>query len=307
MKGIEKVAVIGLGALGIMYADFFTQAHGSHSVTVIADECRIRRYRARQICCNGNPCTFSFETPDKYGKSADLVIVAVKATALNEVLEHISCISKSDTVIISVLNGITSEDIIESHVSEGTVIDCVSVGMDTLREGLDVTYSKIGFLSVGIKAGEQHKQEALKRLESFFDRTHFVYRHEQDIRHRMWSKWMLNVGINQVVMVEQGTFATVQREGKARERMIGAMREVIAVAKCEGMDLGESDIEEYMALLADFMPNGMPSMRQDGVARRYSEVECFSGELIKRARHFGVSVPINEALYREIRYVESKY
>ena len=59
--------------------------------------------------------------------------------------------------------------------------------------------------------------------------------------------------------------------------MTGAMREVIHLANAEGVALGERDMEEYIELLKTLSPEGMPSMRQDGIANRPSEVELFSG------------------------------
>ncbi len=50
---------------------------------------------------------------------------------------------------------------------------------------------------------------------------------------------MLNVGCNQVIMVEEGSYRTIQEEGTGRERAKAAMREVIAVARAEGVHLGK--------------------------------------------------------------------
>ena len=51
----------------------------------------------------------------------------------------------------------------------------------------------------------------------------------------------------------------------------------------------------------------MPSMRQDGLARRPSEVEFFAGTVIRRAEAAGLDVPVNRELYRRIKGMESGY
>ena len=155
-------------------------------------------------------------------------------------------------------------------------------------------------LRIGITKASTRKTAALVRLEDFFNRTDFAYQTETDILRRMWCKWMLNVGVNQTVAACAGTFKDVQHPGQERKRMKAAMREVIAVAEKSGINVTEDDLNEYVAIIDTFSPDGMPSMRQDTLARRPTEVELFAGTVIRKARTFGIAVPVNEALYREI-------
>ena len=118
---------------------------------------------------------------------------------------------------------------------------------------------------------------------------------------------MLNVGVNQVVMVCEGNYGTIQRPGEPRERMIAAMREVMALSALEGIPVTEADLRYYTELLDTLDPEGMPSMRQDGLARRKSEVELFSGTVCRLAAKHGLAVPVNARLYRDITEMESVY
>ena len=118
---------------------------------------------------------------------------------------------------------------------------------------------------------------------------------------------MLNVGINQTVMVYEGTYRTVQQPGEARETMLSAMREVLTLANLEGFALTEHDLNQWVALADTLAPEGMPSMRQDAMTHRKSEVELFAGTVIRLAKTHGLDVPVNEMLYRRIREMESMY
>ena len=82
---------------------------------------------------------------------------------------------------------------------------------------------------------------------------------------------MLNVGVNQVVMVCEGAYGTIQAPGKPREMMIAAMREVLELSRYEGVRITEDDLHFYVDLMNTMSPQGMPSMRQDGLAHRRSE------------------------------------
>lgn len=118
---------------------------------------------------------------------------------------------------------------------------------------------------------------------------------------------MLNVGVNQVVMIYEGTYGTIHKEGEARDMMISAMREVISLAEKENINIREEDLDFYISLLETLNPNNMPSMRQDGLARRKSEVELFSGTIIKLGNKHNIPTPVNEYIYKRVREIESKY
>jgi len=140
-----------------------------------------------------------------------------------------------------------------------------------------------------------------------FERTGLPYTREPDILRRLWCKWMLNVGVNQAVMVEEGTYGTVQRPGPARQMMKAAMAEVVELAGREGIRVTMEDLDAYVDLIDSLNPDGMPSMRQDGLARRPSEVEFFAGTVIRRAEAAGLDVPVNRELFRRIKGMESGY
>ncbi len=306
----RRIAIIGMGALGIMYADLLSRALPHGSVTVVADEARIARYRTSCVTANGSACTFGYATPDEFGSSADLIIFGVKATALDAAIELARPITGNETILVSLLNGISSEEIIESRLAKGRVLYCVAQGMDALRTGCEVSYVNKGVLCLGLPPKTQTDaamQTALARVEALLTECSVPFVHEEDILRRQWCKWMLNIGINQTVMVHETTFRAVQQPGAVREEFIAAMREVIAVAQKAHVDVSERDLAEYLALADTLNPDGMPSMRQDGLAKRLSEVELFSGTLMQKAEALGVDVPVNRSLYARVKEIESKY
>ena len=183
----------------------------------------------------------------------------------------------------------------------------LSQAMDALREGRHVRLSSIGELRIGIDKETPSKRTALSRLEQLFNETGLPYKTESDIVRRLYSKWMLNCGVNQTVAVVKGTFADVQKPGAARDMMKAAMREVIAIANKNGVNLTEDDLNEYVAIIDTLMPDGMPSMRQDTLAKRPTEVDLFAGTVIEKAKAAGIEVPVNTALYEKIKAIEAAY
>ena len=304
---IKKISIVGMGALGVLYGKFFTEKLGKENVEFIANKDRIRKYKKEGVICNGNPCDFNMVDENETGKPADLLIFAVKATALESAIETVKNKVSKDTIILSLLNGISSEEIIGQTFGMDKMLYCVAQGMDAVKIGNELTYSNFGQICIGIVDKQEHKKQKLKAVVDLFDKTGFPYTLEEDIKHRLWSKFMLNVGVNQVIMIYEGNYGTVQKTGEARELMKAAMREVIQLAQKEDVDVSEKDLIEYVNLIDTLDPNGMPSMRQDGLMKRKSEVELFSGTVLKLANKYGIDTPVNKKIYEIVKNIESKY
>ena len=302
---IQKTAIIGMGALGLLYADIIASAKGPAGVSFVMDRERLEKYRGMVFDCNGQKKTFPMECCED-ASPADLVIVAVKYNGLAAALDTMkNCVGK-DTVILSVMNGISSEKIIGERYGYGRLIDTVAQGMDAMKFGSRLTYTKRGELRIG---AEDESQEAnLRLVAAYFDEIGMPYTVEKDILHRLWGKFMLNVGVNQTCMAYETNYGGALAEGSGANRtMLAAMREVIALANAEGIRLSEQDLDEYVDILKTLSPEGMPSMRQDAVSKRPTEVEMFAGTVIPMAGAHGIPVPANVFLYETIKKMEQAY
>lgn len=305
MREIKTVGVIGLGALGTLYAHLLTEALGREHVLVLADSARIGRYRQTPLFFNGQPCDFQYRDAAEVTEPLDLLLFAVKFGGLEDSLRTCRHLVGPETTLVSVLNGISSEQILGEAFSPAQVVWCVAQKMSALKEGSQVTVHPLGELAVGVPAGQDDAH--LRRLIRFFDGTGFPYSRPADIRVHMWSKLLCNTGCNQTAMVFQCGYGGLQKQGKARDTMLGAMREVAAVANAGGIPLSEADVQSWVSIIDSFPVDGEPSMRQDGKAHRKSEVELFAGTVRRLAQRHGIPVPCNDWLYQKIQEMEAAY
>lgn len=303
-KMIKKVGIVGMGALGLLYGNWIRENNGDVVVDYIMDSERLKRNQKKSFSINGKVISCNM-VDGNLATPYDLIIVAVKAPALQSALKVMENAVDNDTTIISVLNGITSEKIIGERYDEEQVLYAIAQGMDAVKLQNDLTYSTRGHLLIGIK--DKSQEDRLKKLASFFDQCKIDYFIKEDILHHLWAKFMLNVGINQTCMVYNTNYGGALLPGKAHETLIKAMQEVIDLSSYEGIDLSEKDLKFYLDLLATLDPNGLPSMAQDAKNKRYSEVELFSGTVIKLASKHRLDVPINRFLYQRIKEIESEY
>ena len=268
---------------------------------------RDRRYSGVERLINGKRYDFNLVSGDEIGKPADLLIFAVKSTGLEEAIQTVRNKVSEDTIIISLLNGITSEKIIGEAFGKDKVLYAIAEGMDPIRNGHNLDYTRMGSVRIGIDEDTKEKKDKLRKLLELFDRTGFPYIPEEDVMQRLWSKFMLNVGVNQVLMIHEGNYDTIQKPGPARDLMIDAMKEVVQLAEKENIKITQADIDYYVALIDTLNPEGMPSMRFDGLNRIRSEVELFSGMVLELGEKHGVPTPINRDIYEKIKEIESKY
>lgn len=301
---IKKVSIIGMGALGVLFGGILTKKLGKQNVDFVVNKDRKARFFKNGLTNNGEACDFNLVDEDEKGRPADLLIFAVKGVDLESAIDSARNKVSDNTIILSLLNGVTSEEIIGEAFGFDKLVYCIAQGMDAVKIGNQLTYTNIGQLCIGIMDEDPKMREKLEKVANLFDRTAIPYKVEADIRHRLWSKFMLNVGVNQIVMIYEGNYGTVQRQGEARQLMIEAMEEARILANLEGINVSKNDLDQYVNLIDTLDPEGMPSMRQDGLLGRKTELDLFAGTVLKLAKKYKVKVPVNQMIFDRVKEME---
>lgn len=313
MKPIENVAIVGFGSLGAMYAACFGAAMGPERVFVVADAARTERYRAEAATFNGEPIRVTYLTYEEAAERAavqpfDVVLYAVKYGALPEAIEQSSPLVSLDTAVISVLNGVTSEEVLAERFGWNRVLLCVAQQMDSRKVGAVVTAGCVGVMALGVRDPEDAAQRAnLARVTEWLAAIEQPFITPADIQRQLWGKLICNVGVNQACAVYDCCFNGIHVPGEAREAMIAAMGEVAAVGRACGIALTDDDVAYWLDIIDHLNPAGMPSLRQDVLARRPTEVELFSGTINRLGAAHGIPTPQNERFYAAIKELESSF
>lgn len=298
----ERISVIGAGAMGAVYASkFYDLDRGC--ISLIAGGHRHDRLRDKGLLVNGKHYPIPVFRPEDKMPPSDLLLVAVKNHHLPEAIRDIKKAVAEGTHILSVMNGIDSENQIGAVYGMDKMLYAVAVGIDAVREGDRVTYSRNGKLYFG-EADNRVLTERVKALQALFDRAGIIHETPEDMIRTLWWKFMINVGINQASAVLRAPYGVFHRFPEARELMEAAMREVIRLAEAAKISLSEQDIQEYYSFLTKVSPDGKTSMLQDVEAKRKTEVEIFAAKVMELGRQHAVPTPVNETLYRILRITE---
>lgn len=299
---MQNIMILGAGAIGSYFATQFDQC-AEFTTALIAEGERAKRLSEAGLVVNGQHCLFPVVEPLKPGNAADLIIVALKHHQLADALPLLDKLVGKDTIILSMMNGLDSEDMIAEIYGWDKVLYGLSVGIDALRQGNRINFTKPGKHYFG-EAQNNVISKRVKRVQAAFECADIQYEIPADMLQVMWWKFMVNVGMNAASAVMRAPYGVFQRSSDAQALMEAAMREALALARQEGINLEEKDIEEWYGFLNSLSPNGKTSMLQDIEAGRKTEMEIFGGKVVRLAEQHGIQVPVNLVLTQIIRVLE---
>ncbi len=292
---------IGLGALGGAFAAQVLK-NNPQEIKVIAHGERAKKLHHGIYV---NDIHYPLSVTDSPQEKADIIVVAVKYPQLEEAIKDIKPFVTSETLIISILNGLYSETRLSEVFGADKVIPAFGIAMDCSKEGNHIRYQNLGRIVFGDESNIV-KSPRVKKVEHFFSANQIPYEIPEDMNRAIWFKFMLNSGVNQVSTLLRAPFKEFHNNDHARELMITVAREVITLAQKKGIDLRDSDIELLVKTINALDPEGKTSMLQDIEAGRETEVNYFSGHIIQMGKELNIPTPINEFLFHAIKYQEQK-
>lgn len=276
----------------------------------LADDHRAEQLRRHGVSVNGEVLrltVYTWENPPP--EPPRFIMVAVKHQHLPEVCRRIGSITAEYTTILSVMNGIDSEEDLKRAAGAGgggVVLPAMVAGMDAVRRndgrgGAEVRYTQLGKVFFGGAAAP------VESMRAFLEGSGIPCVVSQDIHREIWNKFMLNVGINQWSAVLRAPYRHFHHEGPGRTLMRMAMQEVLAVAGKRGINLTEDDLERWFSVVETLSPDGKTSMLQDVEAQRKTEVEMFAGRMVEMGAELQVPTPVNTVLLHTIRGMEEVF
>jgi len=301
-RSIERITVIGAGAIGASFASKFYDMD-KDCISLMAKGERYDRLKKRGLVINDKHYFMNLIRPEEKMSPSDLVFVAVKYNQLNEAIKDIANRVGKDTLIISALNGIDSEERIYGAYGIKDILYSVVFNTGAQRQANHITFSPQGKIIFG-EAKNSRPSERVKKVQSLFAQAGINCDTPEDMIRMLWWKFMCNVGTNQVSTVLGGNHGVIQQSTEARAIMMSAMREVLAIAKAGGINLYETDIENWNSTFSKMPPNWKTSMLQDFEAKRKTEIEMFAGKVIELGKQYGIPTPVNQTLYRIIKAIE---
>ena len=298
---IKHTALIGAGAVGGYFIYGLTDLEGT-DFFLIAEGERKERLLRDGVWINGKqyrPCVL--DPAEASERGVDLLLIATKYSGLFSVLPAIQKATGPDTIVMSLMNGIDSEEIIGSVIDPSHIVYSLMRIVSTRKDG-NIVFDPDR--TPGVFYGEKGSSEPSERILAIRDLLACAGLHGhimEDILTDQWDKYALNICYN----LPQAVLATPFRSYFDSEHVAfirdALYREVSAVAQANGIHLHP---------LSNTKDSWPPTVRfstlQDLDAGRRTEIDMFTGVLMKKAKEAGIPVPFAEYTYHAIKALEEK-
>ena len=304
MDKIEKVALLGLGAIGAYFADSILP-HLKDDLRIIAGGKRKERLEAEGLIVNGKQEYYNVVAPDEDTGYADLVIVIPKFNDLEQALNDVKLQVGPKTQIMVPLNGVESEDIAASVYGWDRVLYSL-MRVSSVKDKNTVSFNPAtSFVEFGEKTNDPDAlSERVRLVKDFFDSVGIKSTVRSDMEKAIWEKYVCNVSENQVSAVMKIPFGAWGSSEDANAMRVMVAAEVISIARKKGIMIDEDYAKNHLEFLKKLPPENMSSTLQDILAGRKTEVDMFGGTVMRLGRETGVPTPLNEFLYHAIKLME---
>ncbi len=299
---IQNVAVLGAGAVGSYFIDCLHEKLGEH-LWVIASKDRKTRLEKKGLVVNGNKLPLHVKTPLE-ARGADLLIVTVKYGALKSARKDADKIVNDHTMVLSPMNGIDSEEFLAKKIGmEHIMYSYMKISSE--RDGNKIKFDPL--TTGGLYFGETDPDASDKRIRALVDLfkgTDLHYHICDDIILGIWEKFATNISLNlPQAMVGCANEAYGKSEYVA-DLSLKLRHEVVEIANAKGIKL--KDLDDSTKDSSSLQPLARFSTLQDLDAGRHTEIDMFSGAIIKMGQEMNIPVPYNEFAYDMIKALEQK-
>ncbi len=306
---MAKVAIIGCGAMGSVYAALMADAgHEIQAVTLWPDHAAAMAEHGLRVEGASGDRTVRLHaatTTDGIGP-CDLVIIATKAFDVEAAARAALPLLAGHTVVQTIQNGLGSAERVAPIVGADRLAVGVVGGFGaSLRAPGHVHHNGMEMVRFGSYAGLP--RASLETGAAVWTSAGFKVALFDDVRRMVWEKLIMNVTFSGTCCLTGMTIGEAMRDANAWQVARGCAEEAIAVAAAAGIRLEVGNPIEHIRHLGGRIPDARPSMLLDHLARRRSEIDVINGSIPREGRKVGVATPVNETVVALVKAREAGF
>lgn len=283
-------------------------ARAGHDVVLTARGDNLRALRERGLELQSPDGDFTIrpaavlESPAGAGPFS-LVLVCVKAQDTEAALRGLASELSGDSIVISLQNGVESEDLIERLLAIRSMLRATAhVGVELVAPG--VVRHAIGNTLV-LGEPDDRASDRLALLEATVRAASIEVVVPPSIRRAKWQKLAWNASFNLVCALSGATIGGVLDHPESRELAEAAMLEVEAVAAAEGAAFEPDHVPKMMRLAQECHRAIRPSTMQDREKGKPLEHDALSGAVVRFGTRHGIPTPVSGTLDALARMLSS--
>ena len=233
----------------------------------------------------------------------DLIVLAVKAYDLDEVLAQIEPVLTDQTVILTLQNGIDTEDRLLARLQRDCVVGGVAYIYSKIAEAGVIDHYKKGAVAIGEFMG--YESDRLLKIRDVFASANIPCHLSKDIRRSKWEKMCWNCVFNPITVLIDDHVA----RALDHPEMTGVIRQIVgevaAISAAMKVPL-PLDMPERVVKATQEIRDIHTSMYDDWKAGRRTEIDYLNGFIVQKGRELGIPTPVNEALTAMIKTITEK-
>ncbi len=233
----------------------------------------------------------------------DLIVLGVKAYDLDRVIDQLEPVLTDDTVILTLQNGIDTEDRILARLNRDCVVGGVAYIYSKIAEPGVIDHYKKGAVAVGELMGME--SERLLKIRELFVSAGIPCQLSKDIRRTKWEKMCWNCVFNPITVLIDDHVAKALDHPEMMRVIRQIVGEVAAVAATLKVPL-PSDMADRVVKASREIRDIHTSMYDDWKAGRPTEIDYLNGFVVEQGRMLGIPTPVNEALTAMIKTITEK-
>jgi 2-dehydropantoate 2-reductase len=302
-----KVAIVGAGAMGCLYAGAFHRAGAQVTlVDVNAEHIAAINANGLELDTRAGVETLKLPAlrPDEARQASDLVVLFTKTFHTDTALDGVKAVIGPETHVMTLQNGLGNAEAVARHVPRERVI----AGVSTLPSDL-----------VGPGRVRSHGEGGSKIYPAFGGDAAFAQRVadrltagglpttlEPGIQAAIWSKAIFNAAMNTLCALTRRTPGFLGAHAEAQALIRAVVLEGVAAANASGVAIEAQPILDLTVVSVTDHADHEASMLQDVKAGRRTEVDAINGAIVRAAQAAGVAVPVTETLWRLVKLEEAK-
>ena len=280
-----KIIILGAGAIGSLVGAMLSK---DNDVVLIGNKEHVDKINKNGLEISGKiNKNFKIKAETKISKIGDndLIILTTKAYDNERAVKSIKNSIKKNNVILVLQNGLGNEEVIKKF-AKCRVIRGITDSAATFLDPGKVKSNNIGYIYL-------EDSEKSKKIAEVLKKAGFEAEVISNIKEKIWQKLIVNCVINPLTAV----FKVKNRElEKFPEQIRLLIRELISVARKEGMNFNEKETFDMVMKVIKDSGENQSSMLQDVLKGKKTEIDFLNGKIVKIAKKYGIKCPINQDL-----------
>lgn len=234
----------------------------------------------------------------------ELIIICTKSFDTAEAMKSLSRNISSESVVLSLQNGLNNEKVISEYVGEDRTIGGITSNGVTFIEPGKAKHAGVGETVIG--RYPRGNRGMVERVSRTLNSAGIETRISDEIIVNIWEKTVVNSGINPltaVLGVKNGRLVEDEYLKNLLEKIVS---ESARVAE-KKVDTSENRLVSRTKEVANETSDNISSMLQDIKNKNRTEVAQINEEIISKGKELGISTPVNETLFQMVKSMENRY